>query len=172
MATLHFSTWNAVVLAFAVTAAVGDIRWRKIPRALTTAGVIVGLLFHAVYGGFLTAALASVLGFVLGLAFFRLGAVGGGDVKLMTALGAMLGLKPWLFAMEVAILAAGVLALVQAVRAGRLRQTIRNMGETLRWVRTSGLQTHPVINASNPAMLRSPFGVAAAVGTFMAVIKL
>lgn len=166
--------WNAVVIAFALTAAMGDIRWRKIPRALTTAGVVAGLAFHIFsggLGGFASSALACIIGFAIGLTFFSLGAVGGGDVKLITALGAMLGLNRWLFAMEVAVIAAGVIALVQALRAGRLRQTFINIGHTLSWMFTRGVRAHPVINVSNTAMLRAPFGVAAALGTLVAVIR-
>lgn len=174
MAWDQSTIWNAVVIAFALTAATGDIRWRKIPRALTTAGLVAGLGFHAFSGGlagFASSALACIIGFAIGLTFFSLGAVGGGDVKLITALGAMLGLSRWLFAMEIAVIAAGVIALIQALRAGRLRQTFINIGHTLSWMFTRGVRAHPVINVSNAAMLRAPFGVAAALGTLAAVIR-
>lgn len=169
-----WTIWNAVVVSFALTAATGDIRWRKIPRALTTAGLVAGLAFHIYSGGlsgFASSAVACVIGFAIGLTFFSLGAVGGGDVKLITALGAMLGLSRWVFAMEVAVIAAGLIALIQALRTGRLRQTFINIGETLRWVFKRGVRAHPVINVSNAAMLRAPFGVAAALGTVAAVIR-
>src|SRR5512146_2531816 len=141
---VHLSTWDAVVLAFVLTAAIADLRWRKIPRALTVAGLIAGLAFHLWHGGFLAAALASLIGFIAGIAFFRLGAIGGGDVKLVTALGAMLGLKAWILAMEVAILVAGAIALIQAVRQRRFRQTIRNTGAIIQGLGSRGLQPHPV----------------------------
>ncbi|HYG98781.1 MAG TPA: A24 family peptidase [Terriglobales bacterium] len=170
----EWTIWNAVVVAFALTAAMGDVRWRKIPRALTTAGLLAGVGFHLYAGGFngfALSALACLIGFAIGLTFFSLGAIGGGDVKLITALGAMLGLNRWLFAMEVAVIAAGVIALVQAWRTGRLRQTFANIAETLRWLIARGVRAHPVINVSNAAMLRAPFGVAAALGTVAAVIR-
>lgn len=167
--------WNVVVVAFVVTAALGDVRWRKIPRAYTTAGLAVGLGFHLLHGGWvdlLYTLAAVVLAFAIGLVFFQLGAIGGGDVKLIVALAGMLGLNSWLFAMEVAVLAAGAIALVQAVRRGVLGQTLRNIGRTFLWIASSGVKAHPVINVNNATMLRAPFGVAAAVGTLVAVIRI
>jgi prepilin peptidase CpaA len=179
--------WNAVVVSFALTAAAGDARWRKIPKSLTTAAMLAGLSFHAfkaihgltmggsIRGGifeFGYSAAACLIGFAIGLTFFQLGAIGGGDVKLIMALGAMLGLPRWLFAMEVAIFAAAAIALIQALRRGLLKQTLANIVDTFRWVLTKGVRQHPVINVSNAAMLRAPFGIAAAVGTLAAVIKL
>jgi len=161
--------WDVFVISFALTAAIGDLRWRRIPRLFTVAGFVIGLVFHARHGEFLSAVAAGLLGFVIGLAFFQLGAVGGGDVKLVAALGAMLGLSKWMIAMKGAILVAGAMALVQIIRHGAVRQTLHNMGEIIRSLLVAGMKPHPVINAQNPAAIRSPFGVAAAVGTFVAV---
>jgi prepilin peptidase CpaA len=165
--TNHDAIWHMLVIAFVLTAAVGDLRWRKIPRQFTTAGLVAGLLFHLIYGGFWFAAIGAFLAFAIGLTLFQLGAIGGGDVKLIVALGAMLGLKPWLFAMELAIMTAGITALVQAIVQRRLIRTLRNIALSLRWLATSGLKAHPLININNPSMLRAPFGVAAAVGTIL-----
>jgi prepilin peptidase CpaA len=172
LAVPHPQVWNALVLAFVLTAAVGDIRWRKIPRSLTTLAVAAGLIFHLVHGGFASALIASLIAFGVGLSFFQLGAIGGGDVKLITALGALLGLDRWIVAMEVAVLAAAAIGIVQAVRRGMLRQMLRNMGELIKWLAGRGaVAAHPRINVSNSAMLRAPFGVAAALGTLFAVFK-
>jgi prepilin peptidase CpaA len=161
--------WDAFVISFALTAAIGDLRWRRIPRLFTAAGFVIGLVFHALHGQFFTAAAAGLLGFIIGLAFFQLGAVGGGDVKLVAALGAMLGLSKWMMAMKAAILVAGAMALVQIIRHGAVRRTLRNMGEIIRSLLVAGMKPHPVINVQSSAAIRSPFGVAAAVGTFVAV---
>src|SRR5215470_16803539 len=103
--------WNSFVLAFAVTAAIGDVWLRKIPRKLTLVGFVIGLTYHAFQGGFWSALLTAALAFTLGLGLYELRAIGGGDVKLITAMGAMLGFQPWVLALEVAIVVAGVMAL-------------------------------------------------------------
>lgn len=163
--------WISLIIAFVVAAAYADIKWRRIPRMLAVAGFLAGLLYNGLHGKLLTSLLASAVGFVIGLLLFRLGAIGGGDVKLITALGAMLGFDSWLLAMEVAVFAAALMAVVQVLRKRAVRQTIRNMGEILRSFFTSGLNAHPVLNVSNPQTIRSPFAVAAAIGTIVALIR-
>ncbi|HXE89931.1 MAG TPA: A24 family peptidase [Terriglobales bacterium] len=162
--------WQAFVIAFVVTCAIGDARWRKIPRAFTTCGVVAGLAFHLWSGGLASAAAAAFLGFAVGLAFFQLGAIGGGDVKLMAALGALLGLQPWLVAMQIAVFVAALMAVAQIFRRGAWRQTLENMREILRALKAQGLRAHPVLHVKNAAMIRAPFGVAAACGTLFALV--
>lgn len=161
--------WTAFIIAFVVTAAVSDLWVRKIPRALTLVGVVVGLAFHALRGGFVSSLIAMLIGFGVGLSFFWLGAIGGGDVKLITALGALLGVSRWLTAMEVTILVAALIALLQIIRRGAVRQTGSNILELLRSFRHDGIGEHAQINVRNAAMIRSPFGVSAAIGTILAL---
>jgi prepilin peptidase CpaA len=162
--------WDSFVLAFAFTVAVADLFWRTIPRNLVLLGFFSGLTYHAFRGGFLSALAAAGLGFVLGLGFYELRAIGGGDVKLITALGAMLGFTHWLVALEVAITIAGLLALVGVIRRGVLLQTFRNMGRLLKHFFTNGLRPHPEIQVNNTTLVRIPFGVAAALGTLSTFI--
>jgi len=100
-----------------------------------------------------------------------MGAIGGGDVKLITALGAMMGLPVWTEAMKVTVFAAAALALITIVRHGALRDTVHNILEITRGWFTRGLRQHPSLNVRNAAALRSPFGVAAAIGTIVTVIR-
>ncbi|MCU1305730.1 MAG: type prepilin leader peptidase family protein [Acidobacteriaceae bacterium] len=164
------NTWNAFVVAFVVTAAVSDVCTRKIPRVLTTAGVATGLMYHAFAGGIASAMAATVIAFAVGLTFFWVGAIAGGDVKLISALGSMLGLDRWMLAMETAVFAAALIGLVQVVRSGVFVQTLVNIGEICRSFLRIGMKAHPVLNAGNPNTIRSPFGIAAALGTVLAVV--
>lgn len=162
---------NAFIVAFVVTAAIADVAWRKIPRLLTTIGLVAGIAFNArEHLG--SSLLAAAMGFTIGLAFFHLGGIGGGDVKLITALGALLGVSRWTVAMEVAVFVAASMAIVQIVRRRAFQSTFANLRALLHGWRSAGLQAHPVVNVSNAAMNRAPFGVAAAVGTLFVVIRL
>lgn len=165
--------WNSFIGAFVVTAAFADLRWRKIPRWLTVAAFVTGLAVHAFRGwtDFWSAAATALLGFAIGLALFSLGAIGGGDVKLVTALGAMLGFGPWAFAMQIAILASVAMGLVQMIRRKVVVQTFRNMLTILKAWLTIGFKAHPLINVHNASLVRSPFAVAAAVGTLCALFR-
>jgi hypothetical protein len=74
--------------------------------------------------------------------------------------------------MEVAVIAAALIGIVQAIRRGMLGQMLRNIGELIKWLLgRGGVAAHPRINVRNTAMLRAPFGVAAALGTLFAVFK-
>jgi prepilin peptidase CpaA len=163
--------WNALIVAFVITAAVSDVRWKKIPRWATVAAAVAGVVYHIVFGGIGSALLAMVVAFVVGMAFFQVGAIGGGDVKLITALGALLGWNKWLFAMGVAILVAALIGVLQAIQRGMLKQMLLNMLELLKWIKGRGAVAHPSVNVKNPTALRAPFGLAAALGTVCAIWK-
>jgi prepilin peptidase CpaA len=120
----------ALAVALAMTAAVCDLRTRRIPNLLTFGGAACALVFHSIVGG--TAGLAMSLGgWVLGIAlffpFFALRGLGGGDVKLLGALGACLGPYAVLYVGFYSTLAGGVLAVVVALQARYLRQALANL---------------------------------------------
>jgi prepilin peptidase CpaA len=162
--------WEAYVLAFAVTAAVADLLWRRIPFGLTATGVVSGLAYHLVLGDFLSSIAAATVGFGVGLALFQLRAVGGGDVKLITALGAMLAWESWLQAVYISLMAAAVMAIIGVIRRRLLIQTLVNIVTLIQHVRERGLRPHETINVSNPALVRVPFGAAAAFGMAYTII--
>jgi prepilin peptidase CpaA len=79
-----------ILLASAVT----DLKYKKIPNMFTFSTVIVALAYHCATQGW-RGVLFSLGGLALGIAFFIfpyiLGGMGAGDVKLMGAVGAVLG---------------------------------------------------------------------------------
>lgn len=83
-----------MVIIFTVVCLFTDLRWRRIPNWLTVPAFAVGVLTHTVCGGW-TGLKFSLLGFGTGfgllLALWLIGGGGGGDVKMMGALGAWLG---------------------------------------------------------------------------------
>jgi prepilin peptidase CpaA len=114
-------TFVGVLLTFLAIAAVIDTRTARVPKWLTVSLFVLGFVANAVRGGLLTAAhlpvwrfslaestvvggtygltfalAGAVLAFACMFLFFALGQAGGGDVKLMTAIGAWIG--PWNFA--------------------------------------------------------------------------
>lgn len=93
--------------------------------------------------------------------------LGGGDWKLMGALGAWLGPTRITTVLLATIAVSGLLALIQIIRQKRFIQTMRNMWELLRGFFVFGLHPHPEINLDNPTAQSLPFGVAA--GLAMAV---
>ncbi len=126
----EFSLLSIVpLLCMLIWAAMVDLRTRKIRNWLTFSMILSGLCRPLIVGGPLStgeAALGMLAGMALPLMLFVLGALGGGDVKLLAGVGAWLGPFP---AVEVFCLAAifGMLiVLAQAIVQGRLRILSRN----------------------------------------------
>lgn len=90
-----------------------DLRWFRIPNWLTSCGIGIGILAHAWIGG-LQGVGFSLAGLGLGFGLFLLPyackAIGAGDVKLMAAIGAILGPVSVLSVAVLSILAGGVYA--------------------------------------------------------------
>jgi len=112
-----------------IWAAATDLRSRRIPNWLTLSLICTGL-FRSVAGLGGPGLSASVLGIFGGaavpLVLFVLGALGGGDVKLMAGIGAWLGAPAAVTIFIVECVIGGVIVLVQAVMQGRTRALFRN----------------------------------------------
>lgn len=119
----------APLLAMLGIAAVIDWRVRRIPNWLT-----VLMLLSGVVGSFLPGSVASpgqamlgmLVGFAIPFVLFAMGALGGGDVKLLAGAGAWLGPiiigKIFLAAAVVGM----IIVLVQSTRQRRLSALLRN----------------------------------------------
>jgi prepilin peptidase CpaA len=84
----------AMALALGAAAAVEDIATRRISNWIPIAGLACGLGWHGAtsgWRGLLTALGGGAAGFAVFLVFYLFGGLGGGDVKLMAGLGALLG---------------------------------------------------------------------------------
>ena len=120
------------LLAMLAWAAVQDLRARRIRNWLTFAMILSGLaqsfgLFGAARTVTPGAAMLGVLvGLALPFALFAIGALGGGDVKLLMGVGAWLGPMPVLAVFAVGAIFGMVIVLAQAAATGRLRVLTRN----------------------------------------------
>jgi prepilin peptidase CpaA len=161
-------TIPTLATAVAVTAAMTDVRDRRIPNRLTYPAMVAGIALQTVVGGWHGLLLALGGGLLFGGIFFFfhvVHAMGAGDVKLAAALGCIIGpAASWqvLFATAVA---GGVLAVVVMVLKGRVLQTLRSTLSVVGFHALHGLRTHPVVNLDNPTAVRLPYGLAFAAGT-------
>ncbi len=133
MANMPFTTDSMMLAGATMLAALAvytDLRWRIIPNRLTLPAIALGLALGFLGSGW-HGLLMSGLGFLTGMALlilpFAVGKMGGGDVKLMGALGAWLGCYAVLNVALYSALAGGVLAILVAVKRKRLGVTIRNV---------------------------------------------
>ena len=117
----------AIVAAGTGTGAVIDLRVRRVPNALTMTLAMAGVALAAAGLGRLGVS-AAIAGWAAGLGLmlpaYLFGATGAGDVKLMAAVGALLGPEGVLWAFLYSAIAGGAIAIIVAALRGRLRQTI------------------------------------------------
>lgn len=114
----------AVVAGGAAAAAI-DLRTRRVPNALSLAIATTGLLLAAAGMGRVAVAAAiggCVIGVLLMLPGHIFGATGGGDVKLLGALGTLLGPAGTVTAFLAMAVVGGVMAIAIAVHRHRAGQ--------------------------------------------------
>lgn len=162
---MEFSQFAA--LAIALAASVSDLRTRRIPNLLTFGAALIGFGYFAATAG-LSGLGFSVAGWGVGglmfLPLFVLRGLGGGDVKLMAALGAWVGPGAAVWLALYTAIAGGVLALGVALFRGYLKQAFVNTWSILTFWRVAGLQPHPVLNVESEHAVRLPYAVPIAAG--------
>jgi prepilin peptidase CpaA len=103
-----------IALVLGCAASYDDLRRRAIANWINGAGLAAGLVYHTAHRGLAGlgwSAGGAALGFAVFLAFYCLGGMGAGDLKLSAAFGALLGPSGILLA---ALLAAPAGALMAA----------------------------------------------------------
>jgi len=154
-----------------VTAGVCDVLWRRIPNWLTAPALLSGLVINVALGpgrapGGKQAAAGAGLAFLVYFGLYLLAGKGAGDVKLMAAVGAIVGWKNWLAIFVFSSLLGGVIALALALAKNRLRQTLFNMGVIL-WELAhlrSPARRHEELRIESARALTLPHGAVVALG--------
>jgi len=129
---------EAILLLMVIVAAAYDIRYRRIPNWLTGSGVLVGLVLNAFlrtpapgvlsFGGLLFALKGFGLAFGVYFFLYALRAMGAGDVKLMAAVGSLVGWQDWFGIFIVSAFIGGIAAVVLSLAKRRLKTTFWNVG--------------------------------------------
>lgn len=167
---------SVAVVTLGVLAPWFDVRERRIPNWLTVSGLLAGLGVRAFVGwdAFLAGAAGLGIGFGLALPFFLAGGLGGGDVKLLAAFGAMLGLERIWTALLVMAFAGGALAAVVILRAGawtRVAANLRTILSTLgsrTFTGWKGEESRAPVTLETPGALTVPYGIAISIGGLVA----
>ena len=155
--------WIALpfILAFACY---DEIRERRIPNWLTLGAIALGLGAAGIedgVGGLRDAALGLAIAGGLFLPFCLLGVVGGGDMKLMAAVGAITGWPMVLRVVCNTCIADGLIAVAIMAWNGVLLTTLANVFRIMVGMprRSQGLRNPPMV----------PYALAITIGTLIAV---
>ncbi len=160
----------AACIVLAVAAAYTDVRWGKIFNTMTLPFALLGLVLNTVWGGWegLLLSLGGIAaGFALWLVSNFLGRIlGGGDVKLLMAFGALLGPKFMALAFVWGALIGGVLAVAVAIRQGLLLKTLKQMGTSI-YLRAAVAE--PMEITERAGEVRLPYAIALGAGALVVI---
>jgi prepilin peptidase CpaA len=166
---------QAVLALMAIVAAIYDFRYRRIPNWLTLSGVVIGLGLNSFlygWGGLRTAALGLGLAALIYFPLYLLRGMGAGDVKLMGAIGAVVGPGNWFGIFVISNILGGLIAVILLLSRGRLGKTFGNLAFMLKemvMLRAPYLKREE-LDVKNPKAVTLPHGVVVAVGSLVYLI--
>jgi prepilin peptidase CpaA len=108
-----------IVLLFAAT--IIDIRSMRIPNFLTVTFALIGLVIGIMQHSFLIHFWGLCLGLVLFLMPYAKGVLGAGDVKLMAAIGSIMGFPFILYNSLIVLIAGGVISALFIIYQNNIR---------------------------------------------------
>jgi len=158
-----------LLICLSVVAGLWDLRTRRIPNWLTLSGIAAGLAINSFLSGFIGlwhSGSGMLLAFGVYFALYLLRAMGAGDVKLMAAVGAVVGPRDWIVIFLISAVIGGLLAFCVILWRKRVRKTFGNiafiMSEMIR-MRPAYLG-HEELNVNNPSAVTLPHGTVIALG--------
>jgi prepilin peptidase CpaA len=163
----------------ALLAASYDIRYRRIPNWLVLAGIVIGFAWNlhaAGWSGLGHAAAGLGLGFALYFPLYLLRARGAGDVKLLAAVGAIVGPGNCFWVFILTALLGGVIAMIVLLLNKRVGHTFFNlsfiMSDLLRL--RAPYKSSDELDVTTSKGMRLPHGAMIAVGVaaFIAMARL
>jgi prepilin peptidase CpaA len=155
--------WAFVTLVGA--AAYYDLRYRRIPNLLTVTGLAVALVLRGWMGldEFLAGLAGAAIAALVSVPLFSIRALGGGDGKLLIAVGGFMGPNRLFGALLLIALVGGVMGLVDALRRKVVLPVLLNTAGLLKRLVTFGRGgTRPELDT--PGVITIPYGVAIAIG--------
>lgn len=117
-----------ILIIILIIALYTDLTKLKIYNWLTFPSLLLGLIISFFNGvGFFNSLLGFLIAFAISFAFYAVGGFKGGDVKLMSSIGAWIGKSLVLTNLLYIFIAGGVLGLIFAIKNGTLMPTLRKI---------------------------------------------
>ena len=129
--TLPHVALQAILLLIVCVAAIYDLRYRRIPNWVVLTGLVLGLganTFLFGWAGLQRSLLGLGLGFLIYFPLYLLRGMGAGDVKLMAAVGAIVGWADWIGIFFLTAIVGGLAALALLAARSQLRRGFSNAG--------------------------------------------
>ncbi|HUI55668.1 MAG TPA: A24 family peptidase [Bryobacteraceae bacterium] len=176
---------EAVLLAVVLGAAVYDVRYRRIPNWLTVGGVLIGVVLNTflfqgwpaglrfstflvdAWPGMRFSLMGLAIGFGVYFVLYVLRAMGAGDVKLMAAIGSLVGWQDWFGIFIVTAIVGGIMSIILVTVRGRVKKTLWNVGFIMSEMKSGrpGYVGKEELDVKHPKAMGLPHGAVIAVGT-------
>ena len=154
-----------VAVLGALIAAVTDWKWRKIPNWLTYGLLIFGLAVGIATGKWPAHVVGFLVGFVPAVLLFFIGSIGGGDTKLLGAIGAVVAYPAIIDVLTASIVIGGIVSLAMIVTRRRFAEFLMGFLVLL----------YSLVIPKAPKLapihdVKIPFAIAIAIGTSAVMI--
>jgi prepilin peptidase CpaA len=163
--------FQILLIVMVSIAAVYDIRFRRIPNWLVLTGLLLGFglnIFLFEWAGLRSSLLGFGLAFLIYFPLYLVRGMGAGDVKLMAAIGSMVGWANWLGIFIITGVLGGIIAVGLLLVRGKLRNSLFNVRFALQ--RLGSFQApyaREELDISSPKSMKLPHGVVIACGTLL-----
>ena len=159
---------NLILWPCLMIASLWDWSYRKVPNSLILSMLFIGLIWNMIQGGW-GGLIQSIAGFAVGIAClylpFALGGMGGGDVKLLAAIGAVVGPVLVFQIFLASAVLGGVVSLIVIFSHETGRETLKGLKQRIlylayhqKWVSESELEFES-------ARLHIPYALVLSVGS-------
>lgn len=163
---------EGAAIGIALVACGFDLRTARIPNWLTLGAAVAAVVVAALLNGAVGVAIsitAWTVATLFWIPLYALGGMGAGDVKLIAALGAWLGLSEIVHVALYAMLAGAAMAIAVAAARGCAGQMLRNVRLLLTHWRVVGFAPYPQLTLASGKNPRLAYAVPVFAGTVTAI---
>lgn len=148
-----------------------DVRQRKILNIITFPSIIIAFTYYVIkfgFEGFVFSGKGFLVGFLLLLIPYLLGGMGAGDVKLMAAIGALMGTSFVFYSFIFTALIGGLIGIALIIRQKGFFMALKTFLFNITVLK--GNLGSIIFNKDNHSKISFPYGVAIVLGTFCTLI--
>ena len=170
---------TGILLFLLVIASFSDYATYKIPNWLTLGGILFGLIYNSAFPfsinprhAFLWAAGGMLIGLGTMLPLYILKIMGAGDVKLMTMIGAILGVNDTLYVILFSFMIGGIAAIGFAIANQALTRmliNIKNISQIFILTSISGFKPEATLEKEQ-SVGKLPYGICISIGATIYLI--
>lgn len=160
-----------LILLFVAT--VSDVMRHKIPNIISLGGVVVGFICQGWFVGIhgvIDGGLGLIVGLILFLPFYALGAMAAGDVKLMAMVGTFVGPKIVIACIAATLISGMILALIYiGFRGSNIKNYLSRYALMIKTLITTYKWIYIPPTREDAGSMRFPYALAINVGAIIAL---